>query len=318
MGKKDCFVIAPIGELESETRKRSDKKPSLGYLLLLAAALVAVAGSLDAEQLPPGIPEQPEEYRAEVQRAEMIGAVLYRVDQAAWKATDAVLAMIDQQELTSKTDGWIVSHAKDGSWLVRFAKEVSEGVFSQFDVPFEGNVPGEVVVLDPPARLEGLEEDRFRARQTAIRDVRLMCERAHNTVVVSSSIDGIDGWYVYFLVGTVKESELPLAGHIRILVSPKGDEVIENHPLSTSCLIMDFQDSPGPPEVALGTHGVSDTPNEVHAFLSYGLEIPLMIATKVGVWGVIEGRILLVNPMEDLPEVSEEECRDLLGEECSH
>ena len=118
--------------------------------------------------MPAGVPEQPEEFRAAIERAEMIGAVLYQVDQVAAKATDAVLAVGSREELASKTQGWIVSHTNSGSWIVRFATEEPNGIFAHIDVPFEGETAGASVFHDPPVQLIGLEEERFRARLTAV------------------------------------------------------------------------------------------------------------------------------------------------------
>ena len=248
-----------------------------------------------------------------------IGAVLHRIDQLAWKATDAVLAAIGQEALAAKTQGWIVSPVADGSWLVRFAHSGPNGVFSHFDVAFVNDEPGEVVPREPPVRLEGFEEARFTARQTAIDAARLLCPRPYNTVVIPASIDGHKGWYVYLLVGKVKEHEVPMAGHIRVLVSADGGEVLENTPLSNTCLILEPTDDEGrpvKPEVLVSSHILTPTPTEAHVFLSYSSPAPLVISTEAGIWGVMRGETLFLRSLEELPDVSDEECRELPGEEC--
>jgi hypothetical protein len=178
---------------------------------------------------------------------------------------------------------------------VTFVGTGASGPEARQRVAFPDGIEGAPVLEQPtaPAPLDARDTAMVVARQTAAGQPFMICSDRYNTVVLPASTVGKNGWLVYLLAATTKPGVVVFGGHHRFLITPDGRSALEHQPLSRSCLT-----SP-PPEMPPGarlessfvTHLVTDTPTEVHVFLSLSHRLPIVVgvAHRNELWRV-EGR----------------------------
>src|ERR1041385_2820698 len=264
---------------------------SILVLLFISGCAAQVAtNQIQARELAPAV-------MAEIKRAEFLGKAMFEQDIPAARATDELLRHGVKR---GKTDvvGWITVPADDG-WLVRF---IAEGDNDNYSAVYDVRIPktGRPIFteLSPRERLPQKQAAMFRARQTAIAAVRKNCSDAYNTIVLSDP-DSPEGWLVYVLAATQVTDEMVLGGHHRVRVTADGRSVLQDTPLSKSCLrIPPPNPEAGKVVAAYATHLVSSTPIETHVFVNLLHHRPLLVGTDLGVWGVDEGKIKYIRPMK--------------------
>ena len=257
---------------------------------LLAFGLACVAGCAEqpakTQTKWTPVPANTEEL-VEVRQIEATGREIYRQDQLAWHASDALAAATVQAGMQRTHAGWVITHAQDVE-LVAFIAEEGTSLRHVADVFMsDGTAPR--VDLQPSRALSDTERAMFRARQTALRRANNVCNGSFNTAILPAA-DG--AWDVFVLTASSNVHVVPLGGHSRVRVSSDGSTVIAIEPYSKSCMTMD---DGGPGTITLMvTHLVSNLPAPTHVFLSLTYPKPIMLVTKTHLWRVADGSIVAV------------------------
>ncbi|WP_420478623.1 hypothetical protein [Brevundimonas sp. FT23028] len=251
---------------------------------LVAAALLtglaAVAPAHAQERAPDPIPVE------EWSQARVIamGQAIFRRDQAAAVATDALLAHLNGRQPPAGLAGWIVVD-QGPDLLVRFVRLEADSVRPAFDIPVRNGRAGAVSPVET-GTLSATELAQFRARTTAASNIgRLRCSRQLNAVVLDDPDS--DEWLVWLLTATTDANVVPMGGHYRFRISADGSTVIRRDMLTNSCLSLRKADADGRQVVALSmSQIVSSGPVETHVFLSLQNRMPIFVAAGDGLFEV--------------------------------
>lgn len=241
----------------------------------------------------------PPEYQMDVVKAQMFGAEIYNQDIAAWVVTD-FLASKGVLEKDNRLRGWVTEQAgsgdEHGNLLVSFIGEVSGKYKALYQV--EAKL-GKVLTETYKEFSTGIELSKsqlgmFKARQTALSSEFMKCSSSYNTAVVRFN-DEVNSYnIVYILAASVKSGEVMAGGNHRVTLNDNGDEILENFPLSKSCIVMQKTD-----DVAALTlsHILEPTPNAVHVFLSLFHRIPIYVLTTENdiIWRVEGNKISIAD-----------------------
>ena len=166
-----------------------------------------------------------------------IGLEMYRLDRAAWLATDALRDAIPGQALTS-VRGWLIESAGNGH-RVRFYRDGDPDPVPGWDV-------GE-----------------------------LRCAARVNTVIMPDPDS--DDWLVWLLVPTPESGAIPVGGHYRFRISPDGQSVLRRDQLSNGCFFADPPPEGTRDTMLFYTQIVSSGPTETQVFLSIQKQMTLVI-----------------------------------------
>lgn len=240
--------------------------------LLIATLAALVAPAVHAQdRAPPPVPI--EEWSAA--KVSTLGREIYAQDVAAWVATDALLAAIDDEEQAT-IRGWVVLGA-GSTRTVRFLKADGDAVIPGWDIPVTDGRAADPIAATETA-MTGETLARFQARQTAVANIGALRCGQYNSVVAKDP-DG-DGLLVWLLASTTQQGVMPVGGHYRFQVSADGQTVNRRDQLSNSCLNMASNPPPGPqgqPAAVVVTQIVSHGPVETHVFLSLGFRVPIYV-----------------------------------------
>jgi hypothetical protein len=265
---------------------------------LAAAALSTSPPSLAQDALPVTDPE----LVAGVEEAELRGRLLWLYDQAAWHATDALLADIDPSTIENPRGYVVVPGAVDGTLETIFVAE-QDGALREFarysvrETKVEGGGPvsGELPALSP------LAERLFRAREPALAAMAEqgygLCSReSPNTLALPPDEDRAIAFYL--LTSTREAGIYPIGGHYRADVGPDGSVAATRRYMNTC---FDLPTAPQrSPDGGVGHAGVSylfgDVPSEIHVFASFQFENGFMVIAQSSrkLWLVKDGEVTLI------------------------
>jgi len=254
-------------------------------LALSSAFLFACATSSSAgKRFEPK--EIPKDLVADVERAKKLGRAIWENDIVSARATDV---MVEAKVLPDAPfHGWVTSQGADGAYVVDFVTGLAGGsLAATHEVRFEKGTPNEedADAFNPPRPLAPALAAMFRARTAALSLVKTVCGNGLNPVVLPASLAGKDGWLVYILASSNRSQDRVMAGHHLFRVSQDGAEVLEETPLSRSCLIDEVPKDAQPLFEAI-THIVSPAPMETHVYTSLLYRLPLYVRTDRGLWKV--------------------------------
>jgi hypothetical protein len=224
-----------------------------------------------AAQLPAPVPI--EEWTPD--KVTAMGREIYRQDTAAWRATDALLALHSPESLPDLR-GWIVVPEGD-SLKVRFLREAPSGYRIGWDVIVTGDKAGPVTEPSD-GKMTPEETAQWQARQTAIANIgTLRCSANLNAVVILDPDS--DNWLVWLLTATTDANIVPVGGHYRFRISADGLTMVRRDQLSVGCLNLDrpSPDPSGQLDSLFVTQIVSSGPVETHVFLSLQNRIPIYV-----------------------------------------
>ncbi|HEX8660316.1 MAG TPA: hypothetical protein VF686_00510 [Brevundimonas sp.] len=258
----------------------------------MASSVMAQSGAPAqgaAEALPPPVPI--EEWPLE--KVSRIGAEMYRLDAAAWLATDALVKAISQEE-TRTIRGWLIAPVEDGL-RVRFYREGSPDPLPAWDVVIKGRVAGPVAPT-PATVLAPEELAQARALATARANIgRLRCSPRPNTVIMDDPDS--DGWLVWLLTPMPENRTIPIGGHYRFRISADGGTVLQRDQLSNACFFADRPPAGARDAVLAYTQIVSRGPVETHVFLSIQNQLTLAIMAGDRYFSVGGARIADITDM---------------------
>lgn len=209
------------------------------------------------------------------------GQALFEYDQAAWHASDALLATHPDKNLL----GRYIAHKSESGWTVVFGR-LSEQ-HDKFIVVYEateGATLKEFTArkLDPPREDTSFYLAAAKGVETALHDFQRE-QRPYNVAVLPASSDQL---YVYVLPAQTKAGIYPLGGDARYLISADGGTIVEKRQLHRS--ILETQPSSVPkgttPAGGYHTHVLSDVPEDTDVLyvLTRQPSEPEFIGTRSG------------------------------------
>jgi hypothetical protein len=263
----------------------------------IMALLAPVAPALAQEPIPVTEPV----LLAEVEQAEVRGRQLWQYDQAAWRATDALVAAVDPATIENPRGYVVIPGESDGVletlFVVERAGELRE--FARYSVRGSEVIGGGLVEGALPA-LSPMAESMFRARQPALaamaREGYGLCSRSSpNTLTLPPNEEG--NIFFYLLTSTLNNGSYPIGGHYRADVTLDGSVVSTRRYMNT-CFDLPTAPQRGP-DGGEGRAGVSylfgDAPSEIHVFASFQFENGFMVIAQSSrkLWLVRDGQITL-------------------------
>jgi hypothetical protein len=235
----------------------------LGIAVLLAYGAIAVAEQKGA---PPS-----QEQLAEITER---GRLLAEYDQAAWHATDAVIAINPRKDDRSR-----FACRKENKWTCVFGHLGADKFLIDYEA-VQGASPEkfEVQHHEPPSEDTGFYFAAVKAMLLAGKDFQATAEnRPYNPSAIPAAAGQ---FYVYLVPAQTKAGIYPLGGDARYLVTADGNTIVEKRQFHKSIL----ETSPVGPngqKVVMGVyiHVLSDGPEDTDVFYVLTREplIPEMI-----------------------------------------
>jgi len=267
--------------------------------IALFLALVLIAGS-SVSAAPR--PEPTKEQEAATAEAQRIGRDLYDFDQAAWGATDALVAVMSDPGAQG-VKGWIVER-EGGGTIATFYGLRDGKPYKIFVAHVQGRevTASHVLGSSDDSTMTPLEQRMVAARTVALEQQTFAkigfqpCERASlNTVVlvpptVSAAVP------VYYLTPQTAMDRYPFGGHYRVDIGADGS-ILGSRAFAKSCLAMTPKAPPGgEPAAMFITHLLDAQTTEIHAWLSLVANIPILVGTVPSgqLWRVEQGTITLM------------------------
>ncbi|MCU0881142.1 MAG: hypothetical protein MUF14_00560 [Hyphomonadaceae bacterium] len=279
-----------------------------GLLSLLAIGLLSAGALAQVKPTPAAAvtgadglgPANP----AMISFAEQRGSLLYRLDRAAWVASDAFQAVWrDQPGVTPR--GWVVEETGDQRLVTFFGNRGNELVALARFAERNGRVTTRQHRLSEADTVltgnqRALASAHFRAGVFAgspagrRAGVVPCAARPFNTIVVAST-DGNGSHDVYLMTPWVENHVYPMGGHYRLKVPVTGEAMLDRT-FTNSCLNVQ-SGVPGRrdlrPEALVVTHVLDPQPTEIHVFAAQTLNVPVMVAIDGQVFRVTRDGIRL-------------------------
>lgn len=191
------------------------------------------------------------------------GRLLAAYDQAAWHATDAVLALVPESILARVGNTMLAVQQTDRRWTVLFGRltERRDTLLLYYEArPTDRPDSFLVVTHTPPAPLAGHERRAAAALHIAIADFGTPA-RPYNSYVLPRPDSA---YWVYFLPAQTDHREFPHGADVRYIVDPTGGSIIEKHAMHRALLNLAVPDSA---VGGLHTVLVDDVPQDSDVFL---------------------------------------------------
>lgn len=248
--------------------------------------------------------EIPGPLRFAVQAAEFGGLLLRQLDLAAWRASDA---LSDAKALDpvpgGRGLGWL-TFVGTSTVDVTFFNELEGKPFAIAEARYEmaSDSISHASRLATPRPATDREERSLKARQLALSQNPLHCTPTMNTAIIEADIENQREIRVYLLSAWTNEVA-PMGGHHRYSVSPEGNRVLKHFSQTRTCINLGNDDLKR--SVALPVSDIqSDTPTDIHVFLSLQYGRPLYVFTQRNdrVWKVDGSRISLLEQGDTLHE----------------
>lgn len=309
------WANAPTREYRATTMQQR----LIAHLLLVAVAVAAGCGAStspravprSAHSAPPRAPAQatpatsssvPLDLRDAVERALVLGRLLYVYDHVASIATDVLLAHIASP---SGVGGYLAltdsaqTNALEGPFSVLFFTPGEDPQIAyRLRAPNLNTTPT-FEKLDPPQTPNDEQRLLIKARHTAIRAQREVLQPM-NPIVLPRALTGAAGILVYLIAGTQRPDVAVLGKHYRVLVSADGRDVVSFEPLSKTVIELPLPEANGPssatPAGVVVTHVLGPAPIETHVFASLLYRVPVYVGTSRGDWKVDGESVELLRP----------------------
>lgn len=228
------------------------------------------------------------------------GRLLAEYDQAAWHATDGVLA---QRPAAGSIQGY-VGLKQAGRWIVAFGRLSADS--NSFLIAYEARQsvtkPDSFTVTRlEPARVDTSEFLRpARALYTARADFGTPGRRYNAAVLPARE----GGWHVYLMPAQTQARIFPLGGDVRYTIAADGRSIVVKRQLHNSIIEFGgaFREGAAP---AAGIHSavLDNVPEDTDVFhvLSRAPKVPEYVVTSVFAYRVdLSGEIHLLGRREEL------------------
>jgi hypothetical protein len=238
----------------------------------------------------------PHNLQEQVTKAEAIGAQIRRHDIAAWTTTDALKLAGAFKNVPGEIQGWL-SVESEQSIIVRYYTQKNNAmyVFAEASMGLKSFKSDRGISYSPLRPASETEIASLKARKLALTAKNLDCSDPFNSVILPFTENNAPMLRVY-LFSPWTDNKAPLGGHHLIKIKADGSEIISQYSLTKTCLnfnpdILDGMDS------FMVTHLSSDSPNEMHVFMSLQYQKPIFVTTPSNGlnWKVDRARIQLLN-----------------------
>ena len=191
------------------------------------------------------------------------GRLLAAYGQAAWHATDAVLAVVPESTLARVGNAMVAMPAADGRWTVLFGRLADNRdtfLLVYEALPTARQDSFAVRYHNPATALLGPERALAAALRLASADFGVP-QRPYNSYVLRRT-DG--AFWVYFLPAQTDTHEFPHGADVRYLIDSTVHSIVEKHPMHRALLNLALPDS-----AVIGYHTVlvDDVPQDSDVFL---------------------------------------------------
>ena len=225
------------------------------------------------------------------------GRMLYEYDQAAWHASDAVMATHPAKENL----GRYIARKTDAGWEVAFGRlNESRGAFLIAALATQGKTLQEFSIkpFETPQRDTGFYLFAAKGIENALK-VFQGVNRQYNLAVLPAPENQL---YIYLVPAPTDQDLYPLGADVRYLVSADGQTIIEKRQLHKG-LIPSGGPIPAGATVAGGVHShvLSNVPEDTDVFhvLARKPSIPEYIGTEIAIYEVnVDGTIKIVQKMK--------------------
>jgi hypothetical protein len=200
------------------------------------------------------------------------GLMLADYDQAAWHATDAVLAI----NPTRQSGSTYVCRKLEQTWTCVFGMLSPEK--DRFSISYEAiqensSTSFRVEKHDPPREDTSSYFGAAKAVAIAREEFQLTAQnRPYNAAVLPAPSGRL---YVYIVPSQTKTGVYPLGGDARYVVASDGTAILEKRQLHKSILEMNPSASPGKAAGGYHTHVLSDVPEDTDVFYVLTRKPPL-------------------------------------------
>lgn len=277
---------------ERSTRAPAGRRMRLASALLCAIACHPVYAAADAT--PQRIPDA---LQAGVEQAQSIGRQLFRLDRAAWVATDTMLADPGQRAASNTVRGWITRERDVGVDTSFYNGQDPPRPVYSVTVESSGRSEGHASPVD--AVFDATELAMIRARTAAMSQPFLKCAHRYNSVVYPQA----DGVHVYLMPGTTQTGVHPAGGHHLFVYDHHGEQLRSQRAFTRGCIDLGEAGQEQQTAGFFVTHLLDPHPTQIHVFISLAASVPLYVATP-GVaarWKVDNGVISLLALADDRP-----------------
>lgn len=226
-----------------------------------------------------------------VAQLEALGRDLYEIERRTDIAIELLNEYYAQDEMGASA--W-VTEGEPEHLLVRFIRFTRGRAEPVLDAQFDGLL---LPSLSEPAdkTLSSFQKSQLAARVAVQPHLTAPCSPQYESVVLEDPETA--GMLLYALAVPSERTEVMLGGHHRFSVSADGEDVSHTDALSTSCArarLAELQASNGVKGVAVRAN-LSDTPLEIHVYLSLRHHIPLYVVTRdLKMWEVRDGRMRVI------------------------
>jgi hypothetical protein len=191
------------------------------------------------------------------------GRMLAEYDQAAWHATDAVMATNPKQDSGSR----FLCRKNDATWTCVFGHLTPDKFLIDYEA-IQGPSPQEFQIkrYEPAIEDKGFFFAGAKALMAAGADFQKTAEnRPYNPSVLPGPSDQ---FYVYIVPAQTKKGIYPLGGDARYVVSRDGNTIIEKRQLHKSILEINPANVPKGASFSGGwhTHVLTDAPEDTDVF----------------------------------------------------
>ncbi len=245
----------------------------------------------------------PEDLQESVAMSQLFGSMLRMHDIAAWLTTDSLKAAgaFDENKIQGKMRGWLTNDM--GNVInIRYFVQKDEKIFvfaqADLDVSKVKAINNEILKELAPASKDDLA--MLSALDLAKSKQLLNCTGPFNSVVIPFTYEDKKEIRVY-LFSPWTDKLAPMGGHHLIRVSEDGKQIISQYSQTKSCINNDNAAIADKSMSALMiSHITSDTPTEMHVFMSLQYRKPIFVITvNNGITWKVEGRKISLLDRQD-------------------
>jgi hypothetical protein len=222
---------------------------------------------------------------------EALGRALYEQDRRATIAAEMIDENFDPQ--AEGVVSWVIEGDTEHT-VVRFIKEGETGMEAVLDAEFE-DILLPVFTRPTNVHLSPFQQAQVDARETVRPFLKNPCSRSFDSAILHDPSG--DGLLIYALALPDNAGEMNIGGHHRFSMSADGKVMRQADALSTSCVktkLTTLRESDGTRGIAVRAN-LSDTPLEIHVYLSLRHKIPLYVVTRdLKMWKVEAGHMKIV------------------------
>jgi hypothetical protein len=254
------------------------------FVLLLSCVLITVANqtACAAADLRPFTTAQ----------IEALGRALFEIERRTEIAVDLMNENYDPEE--EKIGAW-VTEGDPPNLLVRFVRLTDNGAEPVLDATFDNLLLPSFSTPSSPS-LTTFQQSQIAARQTVQAHLQTPCSRHYESVALADPTG--PGLLLYALALEEEPSAVLLGGHHRFSLSVDGQTLRQADALSTACTattLAKLQATDASQGVAIRAN-LSDTPLEIHVYLSLHYRVPLFVVTRdLKMWEVKDGHMRVIS-----------------------